>query len=72
MNDISELFAKRLQGLEVPFSREWLADFASLSSLSTPIPLPSRFLKLSRGERGSARVFNPLSQNPVSGWQRVS
>ena len=30
MKDVSELLGKHLQRLEMPFSREWIADFSSL------------------------------------------
>jgi len=45
MKDVSEILAKRLKQLEGSFSREWLADFASLMKFIRTNPLTIEILE---------------------------
>lgn len=54
MKDVSELLAKYLQRLEMPFSREWLADFASLMQFIQTNPLTNQIAEAIKIEKDAA------------------
>ena len=45
MKDVSELLAKRLQRLEAPFSRDWIADFSSFMEFIQTNPSAKQVLE---------------------------
>lgn len=56
MNDVSELLAKRLQRLEEPFSREWIADFSSFMEFTQTNPSTLQILESIKQQKEEAHT----------------
>lgn len=69
MKDVSEILAKRLQRLEQPFSREWIADFSNLMEFILGIFM----CWMNKAKRTLYQIQNvlPLSLNCLSCMQQA-
>lgn len=54
MKDVSEILAKRLQRLEQPFSREWIADFSNLMEFIQTNTLSTQIVEAIKKEKEEA------------------
>jgi hypothetical protein len=54
MKDVSEILAKRLQRLEQPFSREWIADFSNLMEFIQTNSLSSQIVEAIKKDKEEA------------------
>jgi len=56
MKDVSELLAKRLQRLEAPFSRDWIADFSSFMEFTQTNPSTLQILESIKQQKEEAHA----------------
>jgi hypothetical protein len=66
MKDVSEILAKRLQRLEQPFSREWIADFSNLMEFIQTNSLSGQIVEAIKKEKEEAQ------QQPCPSWIYVA
>lgn len=72
MKDVSELLAKRLQRLEGPFSRDWIADFSSFIEFIRTNPSTLQILESIKQQKEEAHAslicdLKGLLHNGVTG-----